>query len=151
MNGWEILVLILTAVIVAILVWTVFGASGYIRGRKLARLADRRSVGDDDFYDRYYRSSGLTKDLVVKLRHELGAALDLSPMVLLPTDRFETELAVVKGWWYLDDSPDELVLLNRERERRLGVQIPIENIRTVDDYIRTIGSLEAGREALHRL
>ncbi len=149
MNGWEILILALATALAAIGVWVVFGAEAYIRRRKLARFAGRPLVDDDDFYERYYTSSGLTKDLVVNLRHELGAIVDLPPRVLLPTDRLDSHLAVVKGWPYLDDSPDELLLVNREREKRLGVQIRIASIQTVDDYIRTIGPLEAAQGALH--
>lgn len=145
MSRWEVLALALATAIVGIGVWLAFGAIGYVRRRKLARLAGRPPVDDDDFYDRYYDSSGLTKDLVVKLRHELATILDLPPGALLPTDRFESELAVVKGWPWLDDSPDELLLVNREREKRLGVQIPMLSIQTVDDYIRTIGAFEAAK------
>jgi hypothetical protein len=63
--------------------------------------------------------------------------------MLLPTDRFSTELSVVRGWEYTDDGPDELYLLNRDREKRLGVQIPLAELQTVDDYIRTIGAFES--------
>lgn len=142
MNGWEVLGVTLGAAILAMGVWLVFGATRYIRKCKLARLSGRSPINDDEFYDRYYASSGLPRDLVVKLRHELGTILDLPPRVLLPTDRFGSELAVVKGWPYLDDSPDELLLVNREREMRLGVRIPLASIQTVDEYIRTVGKLE---------
>ena len=135
--------LALGAAIVATGTWLVFGSTAYIRRRKLARFAGRPFVDDDHFYERFYSSSSLKKDLVVSLRHELGDILDIPAVLLLPTDRFETELAVLRGWTHVDDSPDELLLVNREREKRLGVTIPIANFMTVDEYIRAIGRFES--------
>jgi hypothetical protein len=77
------------------------------------------------------------------MRHEIENALRIPAQVLLPTDRFSTELSGVRGWEYTDDGPDELYLLNRDREKRLGVQIPLAELQTLDDYIRTVGSFES--------
>src|ERR1700733_4637070 len=117
MNTLEILVLALALAVVGLVVWMLFGAPRYILKRKLARFAGRTPFGDDEFYDSYYKSSGLEKDIVTKLRQELGDILSLPPGILQPADRFDSELAVVQGWQYSDDSPDELFLANREREK----------------------------------
>ncbi len=143
MSPWGILVGALGTAFLAILGWVLFGSASYIRRRKLTRFAGRGHLDDDQFYERFYKSSDLDKNLVVSLRHELGNILEIPAVLLLPTDRFDAELAVAEGWSYLDDSADELFLVYREREKRLGVRIPIASIHTVDEYIRTLGHLES--------
>jgi hypothetical protein len=79
------------------------------------------------------------------LRHELASAFNIDASKVLPTDRFSKELSVVRGREYVDDAPNELFLLNRDREKRLGVVIPLTEFQTADDYIRTIASYESSK------
>lgn len=75
---------------------------------------------------------------MIALRHEIETALNLKPETILPSDRFSEELSVVQGWEYHGDRLDEIYFLNRDREKSLGVKIPLAEIQTADDYIRTI-------------
>ena len=140
-NGWVLGLLAITAI--TVIVWIAFLAGFYPRRKRKSRFQDRSPLDDALFYERHYRSSGLPKEIVISLRHELASAYEIDSAKLLATDRFSEELAVVHGWEYVDDAPDELFLLNRDREKRLGVKIPLAEFKTADDYIRTIASYES--------
>ena len=141
MSGW-LLLLAVTTISTGIVAWIVLRVSFYPVKARRSRFENRVPLEDDLFYDRYYAALGLPKSTVISLRHELGAAFNINASKLLPTDRFLEELSVVRGWEQVDDAPDELFLLNRDREKRLGVTIPLAAFRTADDYIRTIATYE---------
>jgi hypothetical protein len=142
MHFWAMVALLAAMAFIGILGWTIFRSSTYVDRIRRSRFAGRTPLDDNSFYERYYSSSGLRQDIVAQMRHEIETALRIPAQTLLPTDRFSTELSVVRGWEYTDDGPDELFLLNRDREKRLGVQIPLAELKTVDDYIRTVGAFE---------
>ena len=149
MHFWAIITLLTVLGFLGILGWVLSRSSTYVDNIRRSRFAGRSPLDGSSFYERYYRTSGLSKEVVVSMRNEIGTALRIPTEMLLPTDRFSTELSVVRGWEYSDDGPDELFLLNRDREKRLGVQIPVSELRTVDDYIRTVGAFESrGRTRL---
>jgi hypothetical protein len=143
LNGW-MLALLGTAV-VGLVAWIAIRAGFYPSKARRSRFRDRLPLEDELFYERYYASFGFPKSTVISLRHELASAFNIDASKVLPTDRFSKELAVVRGWEYVDDAPDELFLLNRDREKRLGVAIPLAEFQTADDYIRTIASYESSK------
>jgi hypothetical protein len=138
MNWLEGMALLRLVGLIAILGWLVFGSTSYIDNIRRSRFKNRPPLADDLFYERYYGSSGLQKSKVIDIRHEIEAALNLKPETILPSDRFSEELSAVRGREYGGDRNDELYFLNRDREKRLGVKIPLAKIKTADDYIRTI-------------
>jgi len=148
MHFWAIITLLTAVAFIGILGWVIFRSPTYVNKIRRSRFEGRSPLDDDSFYERYYSSSGLQKEIVVSMRHEIEAAFRVPAQMLLPTDRFSTELSVVRGWEYVDDGPDEIYLLNRNREKRLGVQISLAELKTVDDYIRTVGAFES-RDPTH--
>jgi hypothetical protein len=146
-NG-SVLALLVIAVI-GVVAWIAVRSGFYSAKTRRSRFQDRPLLEDELFYERYYSSSGLPKSVVISLRHELASAFNIDAAKLLPTDRFLEELSVVRGWEHVDDAPDEVFLLNRDLEKRLGVKIPLGDLQTADDYIRTIARYEStkGSEA----
>lgn len=149
MHFWAIITLLAAVAFIGILGWTIFRSSTYVDKVRGSRFAGRSPLDDNSFFERYYSASGLGKDIVFQLRHEIETALRIPAQMLLPTDRFSTELSVVRGWEYTDGGLDELYLLNRDREKRLGVQIPLAELITADDYIRKVGGFES-RDRTHQ-
>jgi hypothetical protein len=145
MNGWTLALLI--ALVISIFAAAILLAISYPVKARRSRFRGRLPLEDELFYERYYASFGLPKTTVISLRHELASALSIDASKLLPTDRFSKELSVVRGWEYLDDAPDELFLLNRDRQKRLGVAIPLGDFQTADDYIRTIAKHESSKQS----
>jgi hypothetical protein len=141
LSGWVLAILTIAAT--GTIAWIGFRAGFYATKVRRSRFRNRPLLEDESFYERYYNSSGLQKSIVIALRHELASAHDIDASRLLATDRFRNELSLVRGWEYLDDAHDELFLLNRDREKRLGVKIPLGDFQTVDDYIRTIAKYES--------
>lgn len=148
MHFWMVITSLAAAGFLGILGWTIFRSSAYVTKIRRSRFAGRAPLDDDSFYDRYYSASGLRKEIVVSMRHEVGTAFRIPAQMILPTDRFSTEFSAVRGWEYTDDGSDELYLLNRDREKRFGVPIPLAELKTVDDYIRTVGAFES-RNPIH--
>ena len=136
MREWALI--LLASTVVGTFACVAFRAAFHPAKIRKLRFKDREPVDDELFYERYYGSSGFQKEIVIALRHELASAFEIESAKLLSTDRFDKELSVVRGWEYLDDASDELFLLNREREKRLGVRICLKDFGTVDDYIRQI-------------
>jgi hypothetical protein len=134
---------LLTIAATGIIAWIGYRAAFYAAKVRRSRFRNRPPLEDELFYERYYNSSGLQKSIVIALRHELASAHDIDALRLLATDRFRNELSLVRGWEYLDDAHDELFVLNRDREKRLGVKIPLGDFQTVDDYIRMVAKYES--------
>lgn len=105
-----------------------------MRRQKAARLSGREALSDREFYDTFYRTSGLDETLVLRIRRELADALEVPPSLLLPSDRFDDELARTKAWWTLDDGLDVLKLAGL---KAAGAR-PIDwgTVTTLDDLIR---------------
>lgn len=113
----------------------------WLRQRKITRVSTRAPLGPDQFYEKYYASSGLPKRVVLQLLKEVANASDIPVPLLRPEDRFTVELAPIKGWEF-DDGLVELSWLTEDREKRFAGKVDLSKIQTVDDYIRTIGQLE---------
>jgi len=143
MKFWAIITLLAASAFIGILAWIILRSSAHVDNIRRSRFAGRSPLDDNLFYEQYYSTSGLQKGAVVAMRHEIETALRIPAHTLLPTDRFSIELSVVRGWEYSDDGPDELFLLNQDREKRLGVTIPLGDFHTVDDYIRAIAKYES--------
>ena len=98
------------------------------------------------FFEQFYADSGLPRELVLSLLDEIAAATEVPASILRPGDRFAEELAPVKGYEF-DDGLVELKWIAERRERMLEVKLDLEEIRTVDDYIRTMAKLDMSARA----
>ncbi|MGH7267051.1 MAG: hypothetical protein ACREMB_19695 [Candidatus Rokuibacteriota bacterium] len=95
----------------------------------------------DEFYERFYATSGLPKHLVTATLRSLAAALEMPEATLRPGDRFGEELKPVRGW-ELDDGTVVLSAELTDLAERAGIAIDLQNVSTLDDYIRSRISVE---------
>ena len=107
--------------------------------QKIKRLANRTILSKDEFYDKYYSSTGLSRELVAELIEDVGKAIELPAGLLRPGDQFNAELAPLKGWWVMDDRLDLYDLLI-QLERRYNVKLDDSSIETVDALVKAIGT-----------
>jgi len=108
---------------------------------KRRRLAGRAEMSSEQFYDTFYPQSGLPRSVVTSAIQEIGAATDLPPGLLRPTDRFTQELGAVRGW----EVDDGLAVLSADlarRATRAGIPVDVASISTLDEYVRTRAELE---------
>ncbi len=108
--------------------------------RKIARLGRREEVPLDDFYARFYAGTGLAKEIVRESLREIESATDIPATLLRPDDRFGVELAPLAGEEF-GDGLVELIWNTSRREKESGLRVDLSKITTIDDYIRTAGSL----------
>jgi hypothetical protein len=73
---------------------------------KRARFADRENLNVEEIYERYFSDSGLKKEEVIDLWIKIAQTLHLEPGRLRPTDRFDAELAPVRGYLVEDELVD---------------------------------------------
>ena len=115
------------------------------RRLRLKRFENRSDLSLDQIYGEFFADRNLPKQLVCDLWTEVASCLGLPPGKLRPTDRFDQELVVPKGWEFDDD----IVEVQWAAERRLkqsGAQADLSQIKTVADYIEFFCNLAARRQ-----
>lgn len=132
------LILVIFAIIFVAIVYT----HGFSKSKRELgkRFENREALSNDDFYDRFYRSSGIDKDLICALLDHVAAELTLPGSKLLPSDRFDTELAPARGW---DWSSGHGILASELKRwaSQKKAEIDTSKIATLDDYFRVAASV----------
>lgn len=103
--------------------------------RAATGLKDREPLDDDAIYARYYADSKLPKTLVLQLWHEVADTLKVPASKLRPDDRFGKEIG---AYWITSEDLDVLAAKGRERAKALGVSIDLQQLATVNDYVRCL-------------
>jgi hypothetical protein len=111
---------------------------------KVDRLAGRPEQTVHQIYQSFFADMAIPEKRFEELWEELGRVLELPASKLLPTDRFDVELAPPKGYEF-DDPIKDVKFLISKYSLRAGVKP--EAIQTVRDYIVTFGQ-DAHRQAV---
>jgi len=143
-SGRGVILLIVIFVFAIVLLDRIFGP--FLDRRKINRFQDRGRITPDQFYDTFYSNSGLSRQTVLQLLDEVAESIRIPAGLLRPQDRFEVELADEK-WYWPDWGLDELSENASTRLKKLEAAVEADKIKTVDDYIRTFGSLETQQRA----
>ncbi|MBF0553100.1 MAG: hypothetical protein HQK96_00925 [Nitrospirae bacterium] len=106
---------------------------------RMNRFLSREELSPDEFYQQYYKSSGLPKDQVIEVLNFVAIELRIPAELLRPTDRFTEELEP-KGLFF-EYAFDGLIMELDILLRKKGLtQIP--DIKNIDEYIRCIIELK---------
>jgi hypothetical protein len=116
-----------------------FGYRGATRKRRL-RFQDRPDMSKEEFFSTYYADSGIAKETVFEVLTEIANAIEIPATKIRPADRFDAELAPVKGWEY-DDGLADVYWFVESKTKKAGLSGPTQ-LHTVDDLIRYIARLE---------
>lgn len=98
--------------------------------RRAERFAQRQDLTIQEFWENFYRESGLSFDIVADALRVIEQATGVSMGRLRPEDHFATELAPERGWEF----DDGLAELRWELESK--GRDPSLEVLTVDDFIR---------------
>ena len=98
-------------------------------------LQDREPLTDDVMYQVFYERSGLTKDSVLEIWHQIARTLKVPAERLRPSDRFGTD---VGAFFITSEELDTLAEYDCQRARKLGAQVDFKRIKTVDDFVRAL-------------
>jgi hypothetical protein len=120
--------------------FSVAGCLGWFIGKKrlgqrAARILGRDSVPLDSVYDKYYATSGLSREDVLKYWKLVASTLKIDPTRMRPEDRFREEYSPVKGYPVEDELVD-LEELVRQRCKSLRLDYSKVKIGTLDEFIR---------------
>lgn len=99
-------------------------------------LQARQVLDDNALYSRYYADSGIPQARVLELWHEVASALRVSPGLLRPEDQFGKDIG---AWSITSEDLDYLGQLAIKRAKVDGKSIDLQAIKSVDDYVRTLG------------
>jgi len=114
--------------------------------KKLLRFQDRPEMSEEEFFSIYYKESGIAKEIVSEVLMEVSNAIAIPAAKIRPSDRFDYELAPVKGWEF-GDGIVEIDWFVRREMKKAGVHKPAQ-LQTVDDLIRYVARL-ATQEGPH--
>jgi hypothetical protein len=128
MSAWNIGALLLIAV-------GVFSIPYLSRKKELRRLSERDSLQLEELYARYYADSGLSRKSFLEVWNKIADTLAVPAEKLRPADRFGEDIGVYVG---VSDKLDTLSELAHERAERRRIQVRLETLATVDDYVRTL-------------
>ncbi len=112
--------------------------------RRAASIRSRAPMPPEVFFDTYYQSSGLPREVVLKLLQDLERATGVPRILLRPEDRL-WEGSVVDESVFDSLQTVELTMMLEELEEETGERLAVESIDTVDRYIRIVGLLERQR------
>jgi hypothetical protein len=116
-----------------------FGGRNAVRKRAI-RFSDRPDMSVDEFCSTYYKDSSIGKETISKVLGVISEAIEVPAGKLRPSDRFDAELAPVKGWEY-DDCIAHVDSFVKDKRKKAGVS-DVEQLHTVDDLIRYVARLE---------
>lgn len=105
--------------------------------QKQSRFNDRESLASEEIFERFYSSSGLPKDNVIRLWLCVAETLKLDAGKLRPTDSFDVELSPVDGFPTPDELNDLTDFYKSEWNKLGGVGDP-PKIATLDEFIRVL-------------
>src|SRR5208283_2362757 len=129
-------VFVLALVTVFVWLWSIIPFK-----EKLKRLQNREEFTSDEIYSRFFADKHLPKGLVLELWNEVADSLRLPKGKLRPSDRFDEELAPVKGWEY-DDDIVEVTWAAQHRIKESGATFDLSKIQTLGDYVEFFSRLE---------
>jgi hypothetical protein len=121
-------------------------ASGLLFAHQLRAKAfqDREDLVIDEIYQRYFLKSGPPKEIVFELWLESARDMRIDPGRLRPSDRFAVELHHhVTPFPIFDLNHDWYCTAVTRLHRSGGKNELLENVKTLNDYIITFGSLAA--------
>ncbi len=110
----------------------------------MERFDDREDWPREKLYLQFFAQSNLPKDLVFELWDEIATTLRLPAGKLRPTDRFDRELAPLKGWEF-DDDIVELHWVAERRLKKMGLNQDHANFQTLRDYVEFFCRLELSK------
>ena len=117
--------------------------------RRLARFADREELSAEQIYTGFFATTHFPRALVSELWTEVALPLRVPPGKLRPSDRFDKELAPVKGWEF-DDDIVEVCWAAERRLKKMGLTIAPANVHTLGDYVAFFCQLAANTQPAAR-
>ncbi|MCG6553644.1 MAG: hypothetical protein L7F77_15070 [Candidatus Magnetominusculus sp. LBB02] len=142
MTIWSVVIIVCIIIIVLALTLINRALHNNTKSALVKRFQDRAELSPDEFYRRYYESSGLPKDQVIEILNEIAHALIIPAGLLRPCDRFDNELKPIIGFLFADDCRDDLGMKLYDLVDIKDPDYQGKDIRNIDDYIRCVIELQ---------
>jgi hypothetical protein len=101
----------------------------------------RPELPDEVLFAKHYESTGIPGGLVAALRNDIAEAFGVPLHNIYPSDRFDTEFVGERGAYCLGGADDDLAEAAVRSAARVGHDVDLSGVETVDDYIRAFGSI----------
>ncbi|MCG6553643.1 MAG: hypothetical protein L7F77_15065, partial [Candidatus Magnetominusculus sp. LBB02] len=119
---------------IAMVLCLILMAIQYVDSSPRRRFRDRAELSPDEFYQQYYESSGLPKDLVIETLNLISTEISIPATLLRPTDIF-AELDISA----LDCA--ELAIKLDDLIKEKGSNYKTDDLLTIDACIRCVVDL----------
>jgi len=110
-----------------------FGIRQYLLRKERTVAEEREDLHDEEIFRRFYETSGLKREAVLDVWHEVARCLKLRPGQLRPSDEFGRSFGRT---WLTSDALEELEQYAKRRMRTFDRDVDLTHIRTVDDFVR---------------
>ncbi|OGL47350.1 MAG: hypothetical protein A2W05_00965 [Candidatus Schekmanbacteria bacterium RBG_16_38_10] len=115
-------------------------ATRNVKRKRRLPFQDRPDMSEEEFFVTYYRDASITKETICHVLKVVANATEIPATKIRPSDRFDRELAPVRGWEF-DDGLAEISWFAKSKMKKAGVREPTQ-LHTVDDLIRYVALLE---------
>jgi hypothetical protein len=139
---WALCIAVCFLLVAASCAWVFHPSPPELNNRKAARLGKREPLSDTEFFRVFYGTSGLPREAVIHALRLIADATGIAEGLIRPPDGLH-ELVRVKPW-ELDESLPALKRNLYNEEQKANIVLDYRNIRTVDDYIKTLVALWRG-------
>ncbi len=129
--------LLLAFITFTVLVLTKDSEGARLRERR-KRFENRESMSLEEIFNQYYINSNINKLRFKRIWNDVADILQLDAQKLRPSDRFDTELAPVKGY-HLEDEQlvdlEECIMMHCQKR---NINMNQYKLDTLDDIIRLL-------------
>lgn len=98
----------------------------WIKKKKGERFLDRSPKEFGEVFELYFSGKGYDREIFEKQWGKMGELLNLNPKLMLPSDRFDRELAPVKGFRVGDELEDLSEWINDQLRDKGLKRLPCE-------------------------
>lgn len=93
----------------------------------------REGMTEAEIYRQYYEKFGIEYETFLEAWKHIANFFKLNGSLLRPADRFGEEIL---GYELYREELDDLALLLREKAKKMNLEVDLERIKTLDDYIK---------------
>ena len=143
-----IIVLLIVVLIIGVIIAYIIEAKRLVK--KQNRFVEREVLDSREIFEMYFASTGYNDKRVNYLWNRIADILHLEAGKLRPNDRFDVELAPVKGH-FVEDELVDLEDFMRDECKVMSKVKPSLSLKTLDEFIRYLCEDAKANKTSHRI
>lgn len=132
-------IIFLGVVVICVLAYLFF-AERRAKQKREAAFHNRSDMTEEEFFLTYYKDTKIKKETISDVLKVVSDATEIPVMKIRPSDRFDREFALARGFDF-DDGISEISRFLKSKMSQMGIT-ETPKLYTVDDLIRYVAQLE---------